>query len=126
MAKACQTDRKDWAGRKTTALLIWGVPQAAFLLGCFVSPLFRTFLWTASLTVAGAACLVNAYRCGRMHCYFTGPFFLFGAVATLLFGLGTLPLGPHGWVWIGATAVAGGCILSFLPERLWGKYSSRC
>jgi hypothetical protein len=31
----------------------------------------------------GVACIVNALRCGRVHCYLTGPFFLLMAVIAL-------------------------------------------
>jgi hypothetical protein len=74
----------------------------------------------------GAACILNALRCGRLHCYLTGPFFLLMAAATLLHGFEILWLGPNGWLWLGLTlVVVGGGILWYLPERLWGKYSSR-
>lgn len=125
MANCCATDSKDLAGNRRTSLLVWGLPQMGFLLGFFVSPIFRAVLWTVSLAVAGVACLVNASRCGRMHCYFTGPFFLIGAAAALSYGLGLLPLGPRGWIWIGIAVIVGGSILTFLPERLWGKYAAR-
>src|SRR5216684_145071 len=67
-------------------------------------------------------CLMNARGCGRMHCYFTGPFFLLLAVASLFYGLRLLPLGPHGWLYLGAFLLVGGGLLSFLPVWLWGRY----
>lgn len=125
MADTCATDPKDLASSRWTSLLLWGLPQIAFILGIFVSPLLRTVLWTASLTVIGVACLVNAFRCGRLHCYLTGPFSLLGAVVSLAYGLGVLPLGPQGWLWIGVAVLVGGSVLSYVPERIWGKYVSR-
>lgn len=44
-------------------------------------------MWTPALLTAAAACVVNAARCGRLHCYFTGPLFLFAAAGTFLRGL---------------------------------------
>src|SRR3989442_15948432 len=41
-------------------------------------------IWTLAFTVMGIACVVNAVRCGRVHCYFTGPFLLLLAAASLL------------------------------------------
>lgn len=125
MANCCATDAKDLVGNKRISLLVWRLPLIGFALGFFVSPNFRTVLWTASLAVAGVACLVNASRCGRMHCYFTGPFFLLAAAVALTHGMGLLPLGSHGWIWIGVAVLVCGCILNFLPERLWGKYATR-
>ena len=37
---------------------------------------FVPIAWPVAFTWMGIACVFNATRCGRMHCYFTGPFFL--------------------------------------------------
>jgi hypothetical protein len=84
--------------------------------------MLRTILWSSALSIAGTACLINAFRCGRVHCYFTGPFYLLMAVLSLLYGLGILPFGQFGWVWIGSTVVIVGPILTRIPERIYGKY----
>jgi hypothetical protein len=70
----------------------------------------------------GAACMVNAFRCGRVHCYLTGPFFLVMALVTLLYGLGGMPQVRDGWNLIGLTILVGAIILCWLPEMLLGKY----
>lgn len=70
----------------------------------------------------GVACLVNVSRCGRVHCLFTGPFFILAAVGSLSNGLGLLPLGPSGWKWIGAVTIIGGIALTFIPEIVLGRY----
>ena len=70
----------------------------------------------------GASCLVNAFRCGRVHCYATGPFFLGMAIAALLYGLGVIPLGTNGWNLIGGAAVIGAVALIYVPEAFLGKY----
>jgi len=82
----------------------------------------RTAVWTASLVVLGTACLINAARCGRVHCYLTGPFFLVMSGVTLLYGIGVLPIGNHGWNLIGMTILVGTAILCCLPELVLGKY----
>src|SRR5713226_4723178 len=85
---------------------------------------WRTVVWTAALSIMGAACLANAVRCGRIHCYITGPFLLMMAVVTLLYGVGVLPLGGYGWNVIGLTILVGAVALSWLPEMFFGKYRS--
>jgi hypothetical protein len=106
--------------------LAWGLPSAALVAAVFMAPATRTLVWTGALAWMGLACLANALRCGRLHCYLTGPFFLFMAGASLLHGLGILWLGPRGWLWLGLTIVVGGFgLLWYLPERLWGKYARR-
>ena len=70
----------------------------------------------------GGACLVNAKRCGRRHCYLTGPFFLVPAVVSLLYGLQILDLGVYGWKTLAGILLVGSCALTCLPEWIWGRY----
>lgn len=86
---------------------------------------WRTAIWTAALATMGTACTINAARCGRVHCYLTGPFFFAMALLTLLYGLGALPLGRNGWSLISLILVGGAIFLCCLPEWLFGKYRNR-
>ena len=104
---------KSWA--------LWGIPTALLVIGGFVSPFPRMLLWTPALLVAGGACLFNAARCGRFHCYITGPLYLIAAVATVLVGLELVALQ---WSWIGLWIV-GGTVLAYVPEWMRGKYVAR-
>jgi hypothetical protein len=87
-----------------------------------LSQSWRTAIWVGSLTTMGAGCVVNALRCGRVHCYLTGPFFLVMAILSLLYGLGVVPLGPPGWNIIGLTVLAGALVLCCVPEVFFGRY----
>jgi len=111
--------------RGARGLLIWGVPIAALLLGSYLPEHYLVVLWPLALTFMGVACLVNARGCGRLHCYFTGPFFLAMAGVALLYGLGVLPLGPHGWNILGLILLVGGIGLCCGPELLFGQYRRR-
>ena len=113
---------RDLTSDRLRAFLLWGVPHICFFMGIFTNPAFRTILWSSSLFIMGTACLINAFRCGRFHCYFTGPFYLLMAALSLLYGLGFLEFGALGWVWIGVIVVVVAPILIGLPERLYGKY----
>jgi hypothetical protein len=97
----------------------------AFALGFFVSPGLKTVLWMLSLGFMGTLCLLNASRCRRTHCYFTGPFFILGAVTSLGYGIGLLPFGPSGWKWIGNIIIIGAIALSCIPELVLGRYRRR-
>ena len=110
-------NKNDLARRKI-ALLLWGLPVMLLAVGVFWSEV-RVWLWTPALVVAGVACLANAIGCGRLHCYFTGPLFLLGAVATLLRGLEIVFL-P--WSWIGY-GLLGGTLFAYVPEGIRGKYA---
>jgi hypothetical protein len=115
--QSCAT--RDLAENKL-AWLLWGVPLALIAAGV-VWAKARAWLWAPALVVAGVACLVNARRCGRLHCYFTGPLFLLGAVATVLRQIDILQIS---WAWLGGGLIVGN-VLAFVPEWVRGKYASR-
>jgi hypothetical protein len=118
----CKVNEQGWAegdlSAQRIAYLLWG-PPALFLLAGVLSPEARVWLWTPALLVAGAACLVNAARCGRFHCHFTGPLFLLAAAASVLRGLEIVSVRC---IWIGWFLI-GGTLLAFVPEWIVGKYA---
>ncbi len=99
------------------AWLVWRLPAGLLLLGLFWSE-FRAWLWTPALVVAGSACLVNAARCHRLHCYFTGPLYLLGAAYVILAEFHAVPMRPGLFLLglVGASAIAQ------LAELPVGKY----
>lgn len=119
---ACDSQRRDMLCNGATMFLFWCLPACAFAVGFFVSPGLRTVFWTLSLGFMGTLCLLNASRCGRIHCYFTGPFFILAALASLGYGIGFLPFGPSGWKWIGNITMIGAIVLSCIPEFVLGRY----
>lgn len=117
--------QKDWAGRPLSRALVWGLPVALLFLAIPLGTFWKTILWTAAAGWMGGACLVNASRCGRRHCFFTGPFFLVIALLAALHGSGIAPLGPGGWFWLGAALLGGGTALTYLTDFFWGKYAGQ-
>lgn len=118
----CDPQQHDVLCNGATMFLFWCLPAFAFAIGFFVSPGLRTVVWALSLGFIGALCLLNASWCGRVHCYFTGPLFILGAVASLGYGIGLLPFGTSGWKWIGNITIIGAIVLSFIPELVFGRY----
>ncbi len=115
--------QRDWVGNPRSYVLAWGLPTAALIVAVFVDPTAKTVIWSAALVWMGVACIANAARCGRTHCFLTGPFFLIMAIVTVLHGSEIFWLGPSGWTWLGVTIVFGGFgLLWLLPERIWGKF----
>ena len=110
MSETCASN--DLAAKKI-AWLLWCVPSLVLVLGWFWSEA-RIWLWTPALLAAGVFCAVNAARCGRLHCYVTGPLYLLLAAVTLLRGLEVLSLR---WSWI-LFAVVAGTVLAHIPEWL--------
>lgn len=103
------------AGRP--ALLLWCLPTALVIVGV-VWPSARAALWIPALLLMGIACVVNARRCGRLHCHITGPLFLLAGLATALDAGGVVRLG---WVPI-LVATAAGTAVAFGLEWLRGRY----
>lgn len=102
----------------------WVVPIVAGNLADHL-PLSRpvtAFVWTVALAWMGLGCVLNARRCHRRHCYFSGPILLVGAAVVALLGLGVLSLGPNG-LGLALRATTGLVLLSFLPELIWGRYA---
>jgi len=70
----------DW---RFAGSMYW-LPALALIASGFLSvdQVWRTAIWTVALTTMGVGCVANALRCGRVHCYLTGPFFLIMALST--------------------------------------------
>lgn len=73
----------------------------------------------AACVVMCVACLVNAARCHRLHCYLTGPYFLLLALgAAIAYGLDT-GNAHHSREWL-LLSLGIAPLLIWLPERLSG------
>lgn len=125
MADHSSTHR-DILGRRGLVVLLYWVPIAAIMVSGNAPLVLRTAVWSTACLVMGAACLANAMRCGRVHCYFTGPFFLTMTAIVLTCGLGLISFGPHTWNYLGLALLVGGVGLTFGPELLLGRYRGLC
>ncbi len=123
MAAGRMNDHKDWASIGRGQLAGWGLPAIAMIAAAGLD--LEALVWPVALAWMGGACLANARRCGRMHCFFTGPFLLAMAALALAVGLDIVSLGARGWDWIGGGTLAGAVLLYFVPERIWGRYHVR-
>lgn len=119
-----QERSRDLLSHGWLTALLYCVPALVILITARadVGDSFRTVAWTVSLVVLGIACIANAARCGRMHCYFTGPFFFVMAVATVLYDKRLMRLGHNGWGVLGLAILIGAIALCCIPEALWGRY----
>ncbi len=121
-ATTCKS--RDILSSPWRVFLLYWLPAIAIVA---VGPLsisngWRAVVWTVALATMGMACIVNALRCGRVHCYVTGPFFLLMALLALSYGLGILHLGRNGWNLLGLIALIGAIALWYLPDMFWGRY----
>jgi hypothetical protein len=114
---------RDWAGNRWSLMLVWGLPGLIMLAAAMGDPTVRGVIWTAMLLWMGGACLLNARRCTRTHCRFTGSFLLLMAGLVALHSLGALSLGDHGWVILGGITFLGFVVLWWGSEQIWGRFS---
>jgi hypothetical protein len=104
--------------RGAGALALWCLPVLALIVG-LKWPEGRLWLWIPALLVMGIACLANAVRCGRLHCYFTGPAFLIAAAYLVLAEFDFVPLLSPG-TFLNVVLVV--TLLAYLAELPLGKY----
>lgn len=114
---------RDWSGSWRTLVGLWGIPGLAMLAAMWLDPTPRAIIWAIMLVCMGAACIMNAQRCGRTHCRFTGPFLIAMAILVISHAIGMLPWGPHGWRILGGVTLCGFAALWWGSERAWGMFS---
>ena len=123
MAAGREGDQRDWASVGRGQLAGWGLPVVAMIAAAGLD--LESVVWPVALAWMGGACLANARRCGRVHCFFTGPFLLAMAALALAVGLDVVSLGARGWAWLGGGTLAGAALLYLVTERIWGRYRAR-
>jgi hypothetical protein len=113
----------DWVGSIRAGALAWWVPHGVLLAALFVEPRIRTGAWIIALAWMGAACILNARRCGRTHCRFTGPFYLAMIIPVVALAV-AFAAGFYAWLALAALIILGGVIIWWATEQAWGKFSS--
>jgi len=70
----------------------------------------------------GTACLLNAKRCGRTHCRYTGLYYLAMIAPVVLLGSGFVSGGIFAWLLVAGAILLGSILLWWATERAWGKF----
>jgi hypothetical protein len=113
----------DWVGDARINILVWWVPKGVLIAALFATVPLRAAVWALALIWMGTACILNARRCGRIHCRYTGPFYLAMIAPVVLLASGIVAANFYGWLAIAALVVFGGWIIWWATERTWGKFS---
>jgi hypothetical protein len=114
--------KADWAASFGGWFRAWGLPSLMLILAVFTDPTPRALIWSGVLVWMGTACLINARRCHRTHCRYTGPYYFLLVPPVMLHGLDVVSLGPWAWWALGGLILFGSKIIWFGTERLWGRY----
>jgi hypothetical protein len=102
------------------AILLWCLPVIALIVGSYWQR-GRLLLWIPAFVVMGVACLVNAARCGRVHCYVTGPLSLLAIIYVIVAEFHLVPMNAGYFL----DSILGISILAFLVEIPLGRYRKR-
>src|SRR5947208_5064885 len=113
----------DWLGGFYTSTLAWWMPTAAILAGLFFPVSVRAVIWIISLIWMGTACILNARRCNRTHCRYTGPYYLAMIVPVLALGSDAVSVSFYGWLALACVILLGSKLIWWVTERAWGKFS---
>ncbi len=121
MNRSCESDKVSGRDltRGVSAWLLWCLPIVLLLVGG-AWPRGMAWLWTVAFAAMGTGCAVNAARCGRLHCYVTGPLFLLAAIWCLMSALGIAGLHPNALILV-VVVIA---VLAYLAEIPFGRYAN--
>ncbi len=114
--------KRNLLGSARGSVLAWWLPIGAMVLAITLPDRPKTVIWLLALAWMGGACLLNAWRCGRVHCRYTGPFLLAMTLPVLGHGTALMPLGEDGWLWLGLATGGGTAAIWGLSERMMGRY----
>jgi hypothetical protein len=124
MSTETDASTRDWLRSPRTSLLAWWIPHAAIVAGLFVPVPVRAAIWTVALFWMGVACILNARRCGRTHCRYTGPYYLAMIAPVFLLASGIDSARFYDWLILGTLILAGSGAICWATEYAWGKFSS--
>ena len=113
---------KDWARSPRGYLIAWGIPSLALIAAAWLAPGARALAWSAVLVWMGTGCIMNARRCGRTHCRYTGPYYFAMIVPAVRLGSVTIAAGTWAWWLLGAMILLGSKAIWVATEARWGKY----
>ena len=122
-APATSAGPRDWLRQPLGCIFWWVLPIALGVSTNFRHmPLARTAaIWAIALAWMGTGCVLNAVRCGRRHCFISGPVLWLGAIAAGLVALGVLSGGNALAEAVNGTLAL--AALSFVSEWFWGRYA---
>jgi hypothetical protein len=114
---------RDWLANTRTSALAWWIPQVAIVGGLFVPVPIRAAIWIIALIWMGTACILNARRCNRTHCRYTGPYYLAMIAPVVALGSGIVSFDFYGWLALACVILLGSKLIWWVTERAWGKFS---
>jgi hypothetical protein len=116
-------DSRDWLRSARTSALLWWVPQGIVVAALLLPVPARAAVWVAALGWMAMACILNARRCGRVHCRYTGPWYLVMIVPVLALAFGFVDGGISAWIALCVVMLGGSKVIWWATERAWGRFA---
>lgn len=124
MVKITEQRSNDWLSNAHTNLVALWLPKGAIIAALFAAAPLRAAIWTVALLWMGIACILNARRCGRTHCRYTGPYYLAMILPVLVLAFNLISASIYAWLALALLIVCGGWLIWWATEQLWGRYSN--
>ena len=125
MSAVADHKSSDHASKPLPFLGSWGLPILILVAVNFLEDVIPfaaiVLIISGALLWMGFACVMNARRCHRRHCYYSGPIFIIGSVVVLLIGFEVISLGSDG-ITIAVGTTLSLALLTYLTEPVLGKY----
>jgi len=123
-----QQKENDYARKSLPFMIGWGLPMIVLVSVNFLEEFLPAapiiLMMAGSYAWMGAGCVINAIRCGRLHCHISGPAMLIGAALILLVGFNIIDLGPIRVMHISYATITL-VLFSFVLEWILGGYVKR-
>ena len=117
-------DGEDWLNSAGTSFLAWWLPKLGIFVTILAAGPLRTVVWVVALLWMGVACILNAKRCGRTHCRYTGPYYLAMILPVLALASGPISASIYMWAAFALLILVGGWVIRWITEQKWGRYSN--
>jgi hypothetical protein len=114
----------DWLSNARTNFVAWWLPKGAIVAALFAVAPLRASVWIVAFFWMGIACALNAQRCRRTHCRYTGPFYLAMILPVLVLTFGSVFVSDNLWFGLAILTVCGGWVIRWATEHRWGRYSN--
>lgn len=115
-------EHQDWMANYLGFALAWGLPVGAILISAVWFQFSIPFMWPIAFAWMALGCVLNAYRCRRVHCYFTSVFFALMALLSIAHAQRWIEIPGDGWMLIGNAGLIGGVLLACATEKIFGQY----
>ncbi|MDP7537758.1 MAG: hypothetical protein QF470_08070 [Methylococcales bacterium] len=114
----------DFLNNKLYAWLSWGLPVVVMLLSRLLGSQFQVtaWVWGVMFFWMGLSCLLNAWRCHRVHCYFAVPLFFVSTMGALGIALDWAVFDTLSLDYLGLFTLVIFLLVWVVSEKYWGCY----